>query len=61
LRSRGKIVAPFFLGLGITGDLYVATTAAVQSNTLGAVFAIAALGILGTLWYGLPVALRHRT
>jgi hypothetical protein len=58
--SRCVIVAPFFLGLGITGDLYVATWAAVQSPALGLVLAIGILGVLGTLWYGLLLALRHR-
>lgn len=58
--SRCVIVAPFFLGLGIIGDVYVATWAAVQSPTLGLVLAIVILGVLGTLWYGLPLALKHR-
>ena len=43
--SSCVIVAPFFLGLGITGDVYVATWAAVQSAILGLVLAIGTFGV----------------
>ena len=58
--SSCVIVAPFFLGLGITGDVYVATWAAVQSPILGPVLAIGIFGVLAMLWYGVPLALKHR-
>ena len=54
------IAAPVFLGLGIALDLYVATVAAVQSITLGIVLALGASVTLAVLWYGLPLAMRHK-
>jgi hypothetical protein len=59
LGSHFVIAAPLFLGLGITGDLFVATAVAVQSNILGIALAVGALLIWGALWYGVPIALRH--
>jgi hypothetical protein len=53
------IAAPVFLGIGIVLDLYVATVAAVASDLLGLTLALGAFAILGTLWYGLPLAMRH--
>jgi hypothetical protein len=55
------IAAPLPLALGIAGDLYVATTKAVESIRLGATLAIAAFIVLGTLWYAVPLLIRARS
>jgi Family of unknown function (DUF6328) len=52
------IAAPVPLAFGIAGDLYVATAKAAESTMLGAVLALVAFAILGTLWYALPLLLR---
>jgi hypothetical protein len=52
--------APAPLALGISGDLYVAILKASASDELAEVLALAALAILGGLWYALPLALRSR-
>jgi hypothetical protein len=46
------------LALGIAGDLYVASSKAVESVYLGAIFAGTTFAILAVLWYGLPLYLR---
>jgi hypothetical protein len=58
--SRFVVAATVPLALGIGMDLYVATAKASQSAGLGVVLAVAAIGILAGLWYGLPVVLRAR-
>ena len=60
LGSWFVIIAPIPLALGIAGDLYVATSKASESATLGAVLALLGLGVLSALWYALPIALRAR-
>src|SRR3954468_876286 len=47
-------LAPAPLALGIAGDLYVATSTAAASLTLGALLALAVLSLLTCLWYGDP-------
>ena len=42
------------------GDLYVATSTAATSLTLGAILALAVLSLLACLWYILPIVLRAR-
>ena len=54
------ILAPAPLAIGIAGDLYVATSTAATSLTLGAILALAVLSLLACLWYVLPMALRAR-
>jgi hypothetical protein len=54
------ILAPGPLAIGIAGDLYVATSTAAASLTLGAILALAVLSLLACLWYILPMALRAR-
>ncbi|MBV9631250.1 MAG: hypothetical protein JO230_24360 [Xanthobacteraceae bacterium] len=56
--SRFVTTAPFFLGLGIAADLYVVTTAAVQSHGLGVAIGMGAFILLSILWYGVPFAIR---
>ena len=54
------ILAPAPLAIGIAGDLYVATSTAAASLTLGAILALAVLSLLACLWYVVPMALRAR-
>jgi hypothetical protein len=54
------VLAPAPLAIGIAGDLYVATSTAATSLTLGAILALAVLSLLACLWYILPVVLRAR-
>jgi Family of unknown function (DUF6328) len=54
------IVAPAPLAFGIAGDLYVASTTAAGSLTVGAVLSLAVFALLACLWYILPVLLRAR-
>jgi hypothetical protein len=54
------ILAPAPLAIGIGGDLYVATSTAAASLTLGAILALAVLSLLACLWYVVPMALRAR-
>jgi hypothetical protein len=54
------ILAPAPLAIGIAGDLYVATSTAAASLTLGAILALAVLCLLAGLWYVVPMALRAR-
>ena len=54
------ILAPAPLAIGIAGDLYIATSTAAASLTLGAILALAVLSLLACLWYILPMALRAR-
>jgi uncharacterized protein DUF6328 len=54
------IAAPVPLALGIAADLYVATSKASDSASLGATLAGAIFTILVVLWYGLPIYLRAR-
>src|SRR4051812_32462478 len=54
------ILAPAPLAIGIAGDLYVATSTAAASLTLGAILALAVLSLLACLWYVVPIALRAR-
>jgi hypothetical protein len=58
LGSWFVIIAPVPLALGIAGDLYVASSKAVESVYLGAIFAGTTFAILAVLWYGLPLYLR---
>jgi hypothetical protein len=57
--SAFVIAAPLPLAIGITGDLYVATSKAAESTALGAALGIGAFVMLVTLWYGLPLVLRR--
>jgi hypothetical protein len=54
------VLAPIPLGLGIALDLYVTTTQASRSETLGATIALVGFLALIVLWYGLPLYLRKR-
>ena len=54
------ILAPAPLAIGIAGDLYVATSTAAASLTLGAILALAVLSLLTCLWYIVPMVLRAR-
>ena len=54
------ILAPAPLAFGIAGDLYVATSTAAASLTLGAILALAVLSLLTCLWYIGPMVLRAR-
>jgi hypothetical protein len=54
------VLAPAPLAIGIAGDLYVATSTAATSLTLGAILALAVLSLLACLWYVVPMALRAR-
>jgi hypothetical protein len=54
------ILAPAPLAIGIAGDLYVASSTAAASLTLGAILALAVLSLLACLWYVVPMALRAR-
>ena len=60
LGSWFVILAPAPLALGIAGDLYVATSTAAASLTVGAILAFAVLSLLACLWYVLPMVLRVR-
>jgi hypothetical protein len=54
------ILAPAPLAIGIAGDLYVATSTAAASLTLGAILALAVFSLLTCLWYIVPIVLRAR-
>jgi Family of unknown function (DUF6328) len=54
------ILAPAPLAIGIAGDLYIATSTAAASLTLGAILALAVLSLLTCLWYIVPMVLRAR-
>ena len=56
--SRFVIASAIPLAAGITGDLYVAVTKALDSAAAGAVLAIATSALLVTLWFIRP--LMHR-
>jgi hypothetical protein len=60
LGSWFVMAAPVPLALGIAGDLYVASTKAAESTTLGSAVAITAFILLAALWYALPMFLRLR-
>ena len=60
LGSWFVILAPAPLAIGIAGDLYVATSTAAASLTLGAILALAVFSLLASLWYVLPMVLRAR-
>lgn len=58
LTGRFLLVALFFLGLGLGGDVYVVTDKVVHEPALGWVAATASLAVLFGLWFALP-ALRR--
>lgn len=49
------VAAPIPLALGIALDTYVATGRALQSELGAVVIALAAIAVLGGLWYGYPL------
>jgi hypothetical protein len=52
------IGAPIPLALGITADLYVATTKATESPRLAMASASFIFAVLALLWYAVPISLR---
>ena len=57
--SRFVIASAIPLAAGITGDLYVAVTKALDSAAAGAVLAIATAALLVTLWFIRPMMHRN--
>jgi hypothetical protein len=60
LGSWFVVIAGLPLAAGITGDLYVAVTKAVESPPVGAAVAFFAAAILLVLWYVQPYLLRQK-
>lgn len=60
LGTKLVVAAALPLAAGIAGDLYVATSKALQSSAAGAALAAGAAAILLVLWYVQPLMLRRR-
>jgi hypothetical protein len=58
--SRFVVSAAVPLGLGISADIYVAVTRALESTAAGLISSMLAVTFFGVLWFVQPLLLRAR-